>query len=64
MATIRPTQNKRAREFLQQEKQRERDAKRLLRKEKKRSSSDEASDPSIDTDLIGIYPGPQRPPED
>ncbi len=61
---MRPTQNKRAREFVQQEKQREKDAKRLARRERKKTDGDESVDSGIDVDLIGIYPGPQPPRED
>ncbi len=63
MATTRPTQGKRIRENAQQEKKREKEAKRLIRKEQKRNSDQTGIDSGIDVDLIGIFPGPQ-PPQD
>ena len=59
----RPTQQKRAKERARQERQKEKEARRLLNKER-RSQSSRPRVPGEDPDIAGIRPGPQpRPPE-
>jgi hypothetical protein len=55
-----PSVQKRERERAQQERQREKDAKRLTRRDDKPVRSADGEDP----DLAGIVPGPQPIPDD
>lgn len=57
-----PSVMKRDRERAQQERQREKDAKRALRRDEKPTK--ESSAEGYDPDIAGIVPGPQRIDED
>jgi hypothetical protein len=56
-----PAYLKRQKEIARQEKQREKEAKRKLRKENRADRSGTAGE---DPDIAGIVPGPQPPPEE
>ena len=60
MQKSRPTQNKRARERVRQEKQQHKTARRLEAKARKAGSPLDRT--GGDPDIAGIVPGPQPPP--
>ncbi len=55
------TQAKRRRELAKQEKRKQKDERRALRKEQKELNPAPPSKPGEDPDIIGIVPGPQKP---
>jgi hypothetical protein len=60
MQKSRPTQNKRARERARQERQKDKQARRLEAKSRKANGQPAA--PGEDPDIAGIVPGPQPNP--
>ncbi len=55
------TQAKRRRELAKQEKRKQKDERRALRKEQKEQNPAPPNKLGEDTDIMGIVPGPQKP---